>query len=504
MSILPLSRINEYARKMGVVLKKHPAGPKVLDPLAQYIDDTDMCGGYIVTSGKNGIQRREGYKMNQTHLYIAHRADDQQIIGFVMFTTKFIKSHHNDINIDHPNFRDKTKKISFILDICAAPVRNSARRQQEKTKKLKSVHGIKGVGTLLMLLALSQSGEDGAVLFVSYKPKVLHIKSGNIDRIHPNDVFYSTPSGLAFYDKMDFEVVMSYDRKGNLLSGAQIRYRDYLPSLPEADAIMRKYTGSASRPSKQPHRARIRNHIPLPFKPNIADSPASSVSSGRMRSPVSPGGIQVRKRSSAGRRDSPGAVLEYLREMKQAGRSPSLLPPPQHQSPGGWSQSPSPPRYISPGNRSRSPSPGGRSRSRSPSSRSRSRSRSMKSRSSQRTPSARSQWSRTPSARSSSSRTRSVRSNRSSARRPPHPKPRRKPAEGIYCGDKNPTPRGRPRGTPRSCFTKGMGIGYNLGRNGGRSPVHQFGSRSNSHSRSHSKKRRPSRVSMKGKYYGTH
>ena len=480
MSILPLSRINEYADKMGVVLKKHPAVPSVLNPLAQYIDKTDMCGGYIVTSGKNGIQRRDGYKQDQTHLYIAHRADDDQIIGFVMFATKFIKSHHNDINIDHPNFRDKTKKISFILDICAAPVRNSARRQQEKTKKLKSVHGIKGVGTLLMLLALSQSGEDGAVLLVSYKPKVLHIKSGNIDRIHPNDVFYSTPSGLAFYDKMDFEVVMSYDRKGNLLSGAQIRYRDYLPSLPEADAIMRKYTGSASRPSKQPHRARVRNHIPLPFKPNIVDSPLSSVSSGRVRSPASPGGVQARKRSSAGRRDSPGAVLEYLREMKQAGRSPS---PPPHQSPGGWSQSPSPPRYISPGNRSRD-------RSKSPS------------RSSQRTPSARSQRSRPPSARSSSSsssRTRSVRSNRSSAHHSPHPKPRRKPAEGIYCGDKNPAPRGRPRGTPRSCFTKGMGIGYNLGRNGGRSPVHQFGSRNKSHSR-----RRMSRVAMKGKYYGTH
>lgn len=484
MSILPLSRINEYADKMGVVLKKHPAVPSVLNPLAQYIDKTDMCGGYIVTSGKNGIQRRDGYKQDQTHLYIAHRADDDQIIGFVMFATKFLKSHHDNINIDHPNFRDKTKKISVILDICAAPEGNLARRQKEKTKKLKSVHGIKGVGTLLMLLALSQSGEDGAVLFVSQQSRVLNIKSGKKKSSY--DIWYSTPSGVAFYEKMDFELLPGYDRAGRLYEGPQIRYRDSRPSLPESNATMRKYTGSVSRPSKQPRRAQKRSPSPSQsprprhFGPNIVDSPLSSVSSGRVRSPASPGGLQVRKRSSAGRRDSPGAVLEYLREMKQAGRSPS---PPPHQSPGGWSQSPSPPRYISPGNRSRD-------RSKSPS------------RSSQRTPSARSQRSRPPSARSSSSsssRTRSVRSNRSSAHHSPHPKPRRKPAEGIYCGDKNPAPRGRPRGTPRSCFTKGMGIGYNLGRNGGRSPVHQFGSRNKSHSR-----RRMSRVAMKGKYYGTH
>jgi hypothetical protein len=423
MSVLPMNRIQEYARKMGVVVRQHSPSTKTLNSLVKDIKETDMCGGYIITQGPDRIQHRDGYDIKSTHLYVAHRADDDQIIGFVMFADKFLKTHHNNVNIDHPNFKDKTKQISVILDICAAPERNSARRAREQKDGLRPVHGIKGVGTLLMLLALSKSGEDGAVLFVSQLPKKLHVSMGKNQKKSTHDIWYSTPSGMAFYDKMDFDVVKGYNAKGELLGGSQIRYRDYRPTLQESDAIMRKYTKSASRPSKQPRkisrpksasRKRSPSNRPRFSRFNIVDSPVSSVSSGRIRSPTSPSGVQVRKNKSvSSRRSSPGAVLEYLKEMKQAQRSNSR--PPSVRS------NPSPKKSVRPSSSHRQE----RSENKSPNVR------------------------------------------------------RRKPSTGVYCGDKPRGPKGRRRGTPHQCFSKGVGVGYNLGRHGG-SPVRQFGSRSHS------------------------
>ena len=446
MSVLPMTRIQEYATKMGVVIRQHSPSTKTLDSLVKDIKETDMCGGYIITHGPDRIQRRDGYDMKSTHLYVAHRADDDQVIGFVMFADRFLKTHHSNVNIDHPNFNDNTKQISVILDICAAPERNSARRAREQKDGLRPVNGIKGVGSLLMLLALSKSGEDGAVLFVSQLPKKLRVSMGRTKKKSTNDIWYSTPSGMAFYDKMDFDVVKGYNSKGELLGGSQIRYRDYRPSLQESDAIMRKYTRSASRPSKQPRkvsipksasRKRSPSNIPKFSRFNIVDSPASSVSSGRVRSPTSPSGVQVRKNKSvSSRRSSPSAVLEYLKEMKQAQRSPS----------------PSPSRSRSP---SRSPS-----RSRSPSAK------------------------------------KSVRSPSRNENKSPNVR-RRKPATGVYCGDKPRGPNGRRRGTPHQCFSKGVGVGYNLGRHGG-SPVRQFGSKGRKKT---TRIRSRSSVPMKGRYY---
>lgn len=427
MSTLTHARIEEYARKMKINLQKQSATQRNLDALAKYIDKTNMCGGYILTHGADRIQKRDKYSLNDTHLYIAHREDNNEIIGFVMFAKKFMKSHHANVNIDHHNFEDKTSQISVILDICAAPPASAD----------SSVRGIKGVGTLLMLLALSHCGKDGAVLFVSQLPKKLKISMGNNKKKAVYDIWYSTPSGMAFYDKMDFEVVKGYDRLGNLMGGAQIRYRDNLPTLQEADAFMRKYTGSATRPSKKPHRIaadksksqsrRSRSSPRLSSKPkftrfNIIDSPPSSVSSGRVRSPSSHGGVKVRKNKSvSSRKSSPGAVLDYLREMKAAKVSSSRK-------------------------------------------RSSSRKSSVTRKSSGRKSSDRRSSGRVSIPRSSGRRNSDNRNTNSKKRKPP---------TGVYCGDKERGPHGRRRGTPRQCFSKGVGVGFNLGRHGG-SPVRQF------------------------------
>jgi hypothetical protein len=464
MSTLTHARIEEYARKMKVKLHKQSASQGNLDALAKYIDKTNMCGGYILTNGADRIQKRDGYSLNDTNLYIAHREDNNEIIGFVMFAKKFIKSHHANVNIDHPNFEDKTSQISVILDICAAPPASAD----------SSVRGIKGVGTLLMLLALSHCGKDGAVLFVSQVPKKLKVSMGKKKKKTVYDIWYSTPSGLAFYEKMDFEVVKGYDRSGDLMGGAQIRYRDNIPTLQEANAFMRKYTGSATRPSKKPHRiaekskspSRHRSRSSSPrssSKPaftrfNVVDSPASSVSSGRVRSPSSPGGVQVRKKKSvSSRKSSPGAVLEYLREMKAAKVSSSRKRSSSRKSSGRKSERASIAR--SSGRKS-----SGRKSERASIARSSGR------RSSGRKSSDRRSSGRRSSGRKSSDRRSSGRKN--SENRNPNSK-KRKPTTGVYCGDKERGPNGRRRGTPRQCFSKGVGVGFNLGRHGG-SPVRQF------------------------------
>jgi len=291
MSLLTHERINEYAAKMGVVIKKVSAGPKNLNALVNHIKKTDMCGGFIITQGPDRIQFRDGYDLNHTHLYQAHRVDTDELIGFVMFADKFLKSHHSNADIDHPNFKDKSRKISVVLDICAAPERTAERRRREQSKNLEPINGIRGVGTLLMFLALVEGGRDGSVLFVSQKP--LRVKVGT--RGKPSEqLWYSTPSGTKFYEKMDFEEVFAYDKNGVKMGGSQIRYRDHQPTQAESDAFMRKYTGSARRISKQPH---PRVNSPSPNSRSNR-TPSAKSNWGRSPSPSVPSRVSSASRSS--------------------------------------------------------------------------------------------------------------------------------------------------------------------------------------------------------------
>ena len=219
--LLTPSHVILAAQRMKIELQPLKPTFQNLSWLAHYIEKTNLDDGYIITRGNESIAYKNHYPLKKTHLWIAKSKNHDQILGFVLWSQKFNKKNHAHVNINHPNFQiNKHPKISVILDICS----------------ISSSYGVKGVGTLLMYLALSQSEPHGTVLFVSKKPVY--------ENYHGKSVlnYITSQSAMNFYNKMKFKTVDGFNDQGIPMNvGSKIQYRSCKPTEEEFFDNISKY-----------------------------------------------------------------------------------------------------------------------------------------------------------------------------------------------------------------------------------------------------------------------